>query len=345
MLHFEGEGYIYKDNEKINRSRDEIIKSGWKNNANIPKVNEILKRFHTQELSDIEMLEFIIKNNVSDMNLNSPHPKLADFGLVEKDIDKINNIEKILFVVGVILYIGGAFVFVELFEDTLFMNFVHKLIVALYALVCILYLKNNKEYTNNRKMFKSYKRVSSNYKNRYEELQHVEIEKEKQRIENERKRQEELRRQEERRRKEEELRKQRELREHKDYWYNLNPYEFEEKIGDLFRDLGYEVTVTKKSGDGGIDAIIQRGNIIKAVQCKRYKAKLTEPAVRDLWGAKDYVKLKGRVVKADGAIMVALSGVTPQAKTFINHFSEYELWTIDTIITKANLVNYNYTKK
>ena len=138
MLHFEGEGYIYKDNEKINRSRDEIIKSGWKNNANIPKVNEILKRFHTQELSDIEMLEFIIKSNVSDMNLNSPHPKLADFGLVEKDIDKINNIEKILFVVGVILYIGGAFVFVELFEDTLFMNFVHKLIVALYALVCIL---------------------------------------------------------------------------------------------------------------------------------------------------------------------------------------------------------------
>lgn len=345
MLHFDGEGYIYKNNEKIYRTRDKIIQLGCEKNANIPKVNDVLRSFHTSELTDIEMLEYIIKDSISDMNLNSPPPKLLDFGLTEKDIDKINSIEKLLFTIGVIIYFGGAFVFEELFTDALFMNIAHKLIVALYVVICVCYLKSNKKYTINRKMFKNYKRVSSIYKNRVRELQYIEREKEKQRIENERRRQEELRRQEERQRKEEELRKQRELREHKDYWYNLNPYEFEEKIGDLFRDLGYEVTVTKKSGDGGIDAIIQRGNIIKAVQCKRYKAKLTEPAVRDLWGAKDYVKLKGRVVKADGAIMVALSGVTPQAKTFINHFSEYELWTIDTIITKANLANYNYTKK
>lgn len=337
MLYFEGEGYIYKNNEKIIKTRDQIIKSGWKNNANIPKVNKILKRFHARELTDIEILEYVIRNSESSINFNSPVPKLSDFGLTENDIENINNKEKIIFFTCLCVFFIGGYIVVKYSENyagTLFVQLIAGSIIS----ICIWSLRNNNEYVENRRMFKTYKRVIIYYKRKYDEFQHKEREKE-------RRKQEELKRQEERRRKEEILRKQRELREQKNYWYNLNPYDFEEKIGELFRDLGYEVTVTPKSGDGGIDAIIQKGNIIKAVQCKRYKAKLTEPAVRDLWGAKDYVKLKGKVVKADGAIMVALSGVTPQAKEFINHFSEYELWTIDTILTKANLANYNYTKK
>ena len=217
MLNFEGQGYIYKDSRRINKTRDEIIKSGWNNNANIPKVNEILRRFHTNELTSSEMLEYIIKNTESDMTLSSPVPKLSDFGVSEQAVDKINNTEKLLFIIGVIFCFGGATLFYKLFGYSFLIYTIHKLIVGIYIAICVLYLRNDKEYITNRKMFKNYKKVYAIYYNRLKEIEQIEKEKERKRIENEKKRQEELRRQEEKRRREEELRKQRELREHREY--------------------------------------------------------------------------------------------------------------------------------
>ena len=130
----------------------------------------------------------------------------------------------------------------------------------------------------------------------------------------------------------------------KEYWYNLEPYKFEEQIGELCKNLGYKVIVTPKSNDGGIDVIIEKGNIRKGIQCKRYKGKVGAPAVQQLWGAKDYFKFNNKKLKIDVVIMVALSGVTTKAKEFINECSGYELWTIDTILSKAKEANYNYTK-
>ncbi len=108
--------------------------------------------------------------------------------------------------------------------------------------------------------------------------------------------------------------------------------------------MGYKVIVTPKSNDGGIDVIIEKGNIRKGIQCKRYKGKVGAPAVQQLWGAKDYFKFNNKKLKIDVVIMVALSGVTTKAKEFINECSGYELWTIDTILSKAKEANYNYTK-
>lgn len=136
--------------------------------------------------------------------------------------------------------------------------------------------------------------------------------------------------------------KERERWKQKDYWYNLDPFEFEEKIGELFRNLGYNVAVTKKSGDGGIDVLIKKGHNTIGVQCKRYKDKVGAKEVRELWAVKDYFKLNGKVQKIDRVIMIALSGVSKPAYEFIQQFPEYELWTINTILAKANEVNYSY---
>ncbi len=137
--------------------------------------------------------------------------------------------------------------------------------------------------------------------------------------------------------------KERERWKQKDYWYNLDPFKFEEKIGELFRNLGYNVTVTKKSGDGGIDVLIKKGHTTIGVQCKRYKDKVGAKEVRELWAVKDYFKLNGKVQKIDRVIMIALSGVSKPAYEFIQQFPEYELWTINTILANAKEVNYSYT--
>ena len=68
---------------------------------------------------------------------------------------------------------------------------------------------------------------------------------------------------------------------------SMSPREFEEAIRDFFAVMGYKLSVTKQSGDGGIDLDGHRmglggGRIV--VQCKRYKGTVSVSAVRDLFG-------------------------------------------------------------
>lgn len=132
---------------------------------------------------------------------------------------------------------------------------------------------------------------------------------------------------------------EREQRKKFEYWSNLEPSKFEEQMGELFKNLGYSVTVTQKSRDGGIDILIKKGNIIKGVQCKHYKSKVGAKEIRELWGVKDYFKLNNKVIRLNGVILVAFSGVTQNGYEFIRQFPDYELWTIDTILEKSQSVN------
>jgi Holliday junction resolvasome RuvABC ATP-dependent DNA helicase subunit len=66
---------------------------------------------------------------------------------------------------------------------------------------------------------------------------------------------------------------------------SMSGIEFEEWVASLFRRLGYAVTGTKRSGDHGIDLIVQRGTSKTAVQCKRYSDSIGEPVLRDFVGA------------------------------------------------------------
>ena len=54
----------------------------------------------------------------------------------------------------------------------------------------------------------------------------------------------------------------------------LHPKLFEEVVGSVFRDLGYSVAVVGKSGDNGIDIILQKHNETIGVQVKRYKDRI-----------------------------------------------------------------------
>ena len=72
--------------------------------------------------------------------------------------------------------------------------------------------------------------------------------------------------------------------------YEIKPHEFEDLVQQLMHYLGFpNVTVTKRSGDGGIDVISSR-NTPKGVeriaaQCKRYKGTVGVPIAREFFGA------------------------------------------------------------
>lgn len=66
----------------------------------------------------------------------------------------------------------------------------------------------------------------------------------------------------------------------------LSPDEFEELIAAYFRQYGYRVRHTGRSGDHGVDLVVytpENGKWI--VQCKRWKGSVGEPIVRDLYGS------------------------------------------------------------
>ncbi len=68
----------------------------------------------------------------------------------------------------------------------------------------------------------------------------------------------------------------------------LNPFEFENLVSNLFEQIGFQTKLTRASKDGGIDAVafdprpILGGKVV--IQAKRYKNVVGVSAVRDLYG-------------------------------------------------------------
>ena len=80
------------------------------------------------------------------------------------------------------------------------------------------------------------------------------------------------------------------LAEHPKRLYSLNPRKFEELVEAIFRDFGYDVVLTPRSRDGGLDIRAIRkdsvGTLLYLIECKRYAE--TRPVgveiVRSLYG-------------------------------------------------------------
>jgi restriction system protein len=69
---------------------------------------------------------------------------------------------------------------------------------------------------------------------------------------------------------------------------DLNPFEFENLVGNLFKQLGLETKLTRSSKDGGVDVVafdvrpVIGGKVV--IQANRYKNTVGVSAVRDLYG-------------------------------------------------------------
>jgi len=202
------------------------------------------------------------------------------------------------------------------------------IIILVIIILTIFYLRNR---------YKRKRRI----KEEKEKLRHQQIEERKRKLEEERKRKQW--KEEERKRKEfelkqrtagfeifdgkwvkkEEIPKLKELKVGLDNNFkNMSPFQFEEFIAKLFRAMGYQTEVTKKTGDYGIDVIAKKGNDILAIQCKKYHEDnpVGNRDVQRLLGA---MRLKG--IKANHSVLITTSHFTVQAKEQAED-NAIELW-------------------
>lgn len=94
---------------------------------------------------------------------------------------------------------------------------------------------------------------------------------------------------------------------------DLNPFEFEHLIANLFKQIGLETKLTRSSRDGGVDVVafdtrpVLGGKVV--IQAKRYRNTVGVSAVRDLYGT---MLNEG----ANKGILVTTSGYGPDAFDF-----------------------------
>ena len=95
-----------------------------------------------------------------------------------------------------------------------------------------------------------------------------------------------------------------------EYWTSLSGIEFEEELGALYRRLGYRVESTPRTGDQGIDLILNKSGKRTIVQCKRYKDPAGPAVARELYGS-----LKAS--SAHNAVLACTAGFTQGVREFV----------------------------
>ncbi len=97
--------------------------------------------------------------------------------------------------------------------------------------------------------------------------------------------------------------------------------EFEEFLAKLFKELGYQVRITKASGDYGADLIITKWNIKTVVQAKRKQSSVGIDAVQQVAAAIPHYQ-------AHRGIVITNSKFTQNAKNLAAS-NKIELWDRD----------------
>jgi hypothetical protein len=111
---------------------------------------------------------------------------------------------------------------------------------------------------------------------------------------------------------------------------SLSPVAFERSCAALFQQMGYRTSLTRTSGDGGVDIIIQKGGRRDIVQCKHYFNRgVGNNHVRDMTGAKhDF--------GAGNAYLLTSGFFTQPAIDLASRNAGIHLWDQKQIIATAN---------
>lgn len=121
-----------------------------------------------------------------------------------------------------------------------------------------------------------------------------------------------------------------------DYVDSLNGREFELFTGKLLKLIGYQnVTVTKSSGDQGIDVIGTLNNKKVGFQCKHYQGNVGNRAVQELYAGVTYYG-------CDSAVLVSNSLFTDSAQELAKRL-DIDLWDrnkLTNLISQKNIVNH-----
>jgi hypothetical protein len=118
----------------------------------------------------------------------------------------------------------------------------------------------------------------------------------------------------------------------REFWIALNGYEFEKEVAHVFERMGYNARVTPKSGDGGIDIILEKDACRFAVQCKHHSKPVGPSPVRELMGVVASQRF-------DGGIFVSLNGFSQTVYDEVSNSSIHiQLMTLKTLLNYTHLM-------
>lgn len=127
---------------------------------------------------------------------------------------------------------------------------------------------------------------------------------------------------------------QNEERKRKDYWFSLTGHRFEKEFGNILKNNGYSIFVTRGSADGGVDIVAEKYNKKIIIQCKAHKSPVGPRPIRELFGV-----LSSGEFNAASAIIVCLGGFTSGARDFAikNNIQLWDFYDVMKLSTQTNL--------
>lgn len=99
-------------------------------------------------------------------------------------------------------------------------------------------------------------------------------------------------------------------RKKEEFWRSLSGVEFENELAKLFMGMGYQVELTPKTADGGVDLILKKNGKKTVVQCKAHKRPISIGTARELSAAV-------RDFGANAGLIACLEGVTRPTANYI----------------------------
>ena len=115
--------------------------------------------------------------------------------------------------------------------------------------------------------------------------------------------------------------------------HDLSPMEFECLIAELFSKMKYDVRLTKRTHDNGIDVIAKNSKTAKKelimIQCKRHKQNIISRDIRDLAGVVE-------MNNATKGIFCTCGDYTKPAKKYLEKYNRIELLNGKDIIKLCN---------
>lgn len=103
-----------------------------------------------------------------------------------------------------------------------------------------------------------------------------------------------------------------------DLFEEMDGHEFEYYCADLLKRRGFmEVSVTKGSGDYGIDILCEKDGISYGIQCKNYSAPVGVQAIMEAYAGKDYYERMVGVVLTNQSFTPAAVNMAKKLKIML----------------------------
>ena len=103
---------------------------------------------------------------------------------------------------------------------------------------------------------------------------------------------------------------------------DLSPIEYERLVADALQRCGWEVRLTKTSGDQGVDVVAEKSGNRVVIQCKLYSRPVGNAAVQEVIAGRAFEKAKFAAVVTNNTYTMAAKQLAESAAVLLLHHDQ-----------------------